>query len=201
MIASEPRSRERPVRAIRPGHPLYPMVALYALAGLLFGPARLQAGDEMPETKTHPYFPDHFWPYPILAMVVIVTLGLFAGFGQQLLEPSGPADPRAAVIPRPEWYFLALFQFAKLGPGLVTTIGIPAALLVGLVFWPLIEEWLGPKVARRLGWPAWPVPKRNRITGTIWVAGLVIIGLLTLWAAFAPDLCIAWPYNGPICGT
>jgi len=37
------------------------------------------------------------------------------------------------------------------------------------------------------------------ITGTIWLAGLGVVGLLTLWAAFLPELCLPWPYNGPIC--
>ena len=152
------------------------------------------------ESKTHPWFPDQVWPYAVLAMVVLVMLGLFAFFGQPLLDPGPAADPRAAIIPRPEWYFLALFQFAKLGPALLTTIAVPAGLLAGLVFWPLIDAWLGPQLARRLGWRTWPAPKRNVVTGTIWVAGLTLLALLTLWAAFAPQLCVAWPFNGPVCG-
>ena len=154
----------------------------------------------MDDNKTHPWFPDQFWPYPILAMAVLITLGLLAFVGQPLLEPGTAADPRAAIIPRPEWYFLALFQFAKLGPALLTTILVPTALAVGLVLWPVIDAWLGPRLARRLGWRRWPAPRRNVITGTIWFAGLGILAILTLWAAFAPGLCIAWPVNGPICG-
>jgi quinol-cytochrome oxidoreductase complex cytochrome b subunit len=154
----------------------------------------------MNSNKTHPWFPDQFWPYPVLAMAVLVTLGLLAFFGQPLLDPGPAADPRAAIIPRPEWYFLGLFQFAKLGPALLTTILVPAALVFGLVFWPVIDAWLGPRLARRLGWRLWPAPKRNGITGTIWVAGLSVLALLTLWAAFAPQLCVAWPLNGPVCG-
>ncbi len=107
---------------IRPGHVLYPMLAAYALVCLLFGPIGRQVTDDMPESKTHPSFPDHFWPYPILAMAVLVTLGLLAVVGQPLLQLGQAADPRAAIIPRPEWYFLSLFQFAKLGPALLTSI-------------------------------------------------------------------------------
>jgi menaquinol-cytochrome c reductase cytochrome b/c subunit len=93
----------------------------------------------MDDNKTHPWFPDQFWPYPILAMAVLITLGLLTFVGQPLLEPGTAADPRAAIIPRPEWYFLALFQFAKLGPALLTTILIPTVLFVGLLLWPLID--------------------------------------------------------------
>lgn len=152
------------------------------------------------EDRSHPFFPDHFWPYPILAVAVLVTLGFLAFVGQPLLEPGQAADPRAAAIPRPEWYFLALFQFAKLGPAVLTTMLVPIALGLGIIFWPLLDTSLGPRLARRLGWRSWPVPKRNVITGTIVVAGLSIIALLTLWATYAPQLCLAWPYNGPICG-
>src|SRR5207245_1999989 len=67
---------------------------------------------------------------------------------------------------------------------------VPAVLVLGLILWPLLSSWLGPGIARRLGWRAWPAPKRNVITGTIWIAGLAIIAALTLWSALAPQLCI-----------
>ncbi len=197
MIAPKPPSTGLP---IRPGHVLYPMLALYALVGLVFGPIGRHVTDDVPESKTHPYFPDHFWPYPVLAMAVLVTLGMLAFVGQPLLQPGPAADPRVATIPRPEWYFLSLFQFVKLGPALLTSILVPAGLLIGLILWPLLDASLGPRVARSLGWRSWPAPKRNVITGTIWIAGLLIIGLLTLWAALVPQLCLPWFFNGPVCG-
>jgi quinol-cytochrome oxidoreductase complex cytochrome b subunit len=177
-----------------------PFLALYALLGLLFGPVGRHVTDDMPEDKTHPYFPDHIWPYPILGMAVLVTLGLVAVLGGAVLEPGPPADPRLAINPRPEWYFLSLFQFVKLGPALVTSIAVPLALVLGLVLWPLLDARLGPRLARRLGWASWPVPKRNPITGTLWMAGLAFVGLLTLWAAVWPGLCLPWFYSGPVCG-
>lgn len=152
------------------------------------------------DDRTHPWFPDDAWPYAVLAMVVLLTLGVLAFFGQSALNPGPAADARAAIVPRPEWYFLALFQFAKLGPALLTTLLVPAALAAALLFLPVIDAWAGPRLARRLGWRSWPAPKRNAITGTIWVAGLSVVAVLTLWAAFAPQLCLAWPFNGPVCG-
>jgi len=181
-------------------HALYPILILYALVGLMVGPIGPQVSDDMPENRTHPYFPDQVWPYPVLAMAVLIGLGFMALIGQPLLQPGQPADPRAAIIPLPEWYFFALFQFAKVGPALITTILVPVGLVLALIFWPLLDIRLGPGIARRLGWREWPAPKRNVITGTIWIAGLAIIGALTLWSALAPQLCIPWPYNGPVCG-
>lgn len=161
---------------------------------------RSTPGDDDPVSRSHPFFPDQVWPYPILVTAVLVILWLLAWVGHAVLQPGAAADPRAAIIPRPEWYFLALFQFAKLGPALVTTILVPAVLVLGLILWPLIDVRVGPSLARRFGWSSWPVPKHNRITGTIWIAVLAVIALLTLWAAFVPQLCLAWPINGPVCG-
>jgi quinol-cytochrome oxidoreductase complex cytochrome b subunit len=185
---------------IGPRHVLYPMLALIALINLLFGSVGHTVTEDMPESETHPYYPDHFWPYPVLAMAVLVILGLLAVLGQSVLQPGAAADPRLTLIPRPEWYFLSLFQFAKLGPGLVTTIVIPAAVIATLIFWPLLDAQLGPKIARRLGWHSWPAPRRNVVTGTIWLATLWVIGLLTVWAALSPGLCIPWFHIGPVCG-
>jgi quinol-cytochrome oxidoreductase complex cytochrome b subunit len=197
VIARKAVSQRRPAAA-RPR--FYPMLALIALVGMFFGPVGRQIADDMPESKTHPYYPDHFWPYPLLAMATLVTVGLLAVVGQPLLHLGQAADPRAAVIPKPEWYFLALFQFAKLGPGLITKMVVPGVLVLGLLLWPLLDHWLGPWLAHRLGWPSWPAPKRNVITATVWFGGLAIVGLLTFWSAFAPELCIPWPYYGPVCG-
>ena len=145
-------------------HALYPILTIYALVGLMFGPIGHQVSDDMPESKTHPYFPDHIWPYPILAMAALVGLGLMALIGQPLLESGQPADPRAAIIPLPEWYFLALFQLAKLGPASITKAVVPGVLFLGLIVWPLLDIRLGPGIARWLGWRSWPAPKRNVIT-------------------------------------
>jgi len=186
--------------AIGPGHALYPLLVAVALIGILFGPVGRQVADDMPESKTHPYFPDHYWPYPILAMAALIALGLLALFGQPLLQTTQSADPRATVIPHPDWYFLSLFQLLKLGPALVTSIVIPTAVVLGLIAWPLIDASLGPRIARRLGWRSWPVPGKNVVTGTLWLLGLGTVALLTLWTLLGPGACIPWFFNGPVCG-
>jgi quinol-cytochrome oxidoreductase complex cytochrome b subunit len=186
---------------VSPGHPLYPIFAAIALLNLIFGPIGNEISDDMPEEKTHPYFPDHYWPYPVIGMAVLMILGLLAVLGQAALQLAAAADPRAIEVPRPEWYFLALFQFVKLGPALLTSILVPAALLIALLLWPLIDAMAGPRLARRLGWPSWPAPKRNWITAGAWGFVLAVIGLLTLWAVLWPQLCIPWFFNSPVCGS
>jgi quinol-cytochrome oxidoreductase complex cytochrome b subunit len=171
-----------------------------ALFPILMGAAGHHLADDMPDEDTHPFFPDHFWPYPIIAVMMLVAVGLLAFFVQKNLQLEPSADPRAATIPRPDWYFLFLFQFIKLGPELIMAVGIPTIAGIGLLVWPFIDAIAGPKVAKRMGWKSWPVPGRNIITGTGWVIFLAIIALLTLWALAGPTACIPWFINSPVCG-
>jgi ubiquinol-cytochrome c reductase cytochrome b subunit len=168
---------------VGPKHPLFPLLTLIALGGLVFGPA--EPADEVPESETHPYFPDHVWPYPVMTVAIVATLGALAWFGP--LQAGPAADPRAIFIPRPDWYFLFLFQLLKLGPPLLTSILIPLAAVAGLLLWPLLDARLGPALARRLGWQAWPAPGRNVITGTLWLVALATIAGLTIWALLVPE--------------
>jgi quinol-cytochrome oxidoreductase complex cytochrome b subunit len=153
----------------------------------------------MPDDETHPFFPDHFWPYPIIAVVMLVAVGLLAFFVQKNLQLEPSADPRAAAIPRPDWYFLFLFQFLKLGPEVFMAIVIPPVIVGVLLLWPFIDAIGGPKAAKRMGWKRWPVPGRNWITGTGWVVFLGLIAFLTFWALAGPQFCLPW-FTGLVCG-
>src|SRR5207248_7998046 len=110
--ALEPEYKRLP---IGPDHILYPILVGLALFPILLGAAGHHLADDMPDDETHPFFPDHFWPYPIIAVLLVVTVGLLSGLVQKNMELEQSADPRAVVLPRPDWYFLWLFQMLKLG--------------------------------------------------------------------------------------
>ena len=184
---------------IGPDNILYPVLVGLALFPILMGAAGHHLADDMPDEDTHPFFPDHFWPYPIIAVVMLVTVGLLAFFVQKNLQLEAPADPRAVTVPRPDWYFLFLFQFLKLGPELIMSLVIPPVVVGVLLLWPFIDSIGGPRAAKRLGWKSWPVPGRNIYTGTGYVIFLAIIALLTLWALAGPQFCVPW-FTGPVCG-
>lgn len=179
----EPAFKRMP---IGPDHILYPIMISLALFPILMGSAGHHLADDLPEEETHPFFPDHFWPYPVIMMSIVVALGLLAGFVAQnmMLEPS--ADPKAVVTPRPDWYFLFLFQFLKLSPSFlpewIFAVAIPTVVGGGLVIWPFIDQIAGPRFAKRLGWQTWPIPGRNVITGTGWILFLAFIVALTFWS-------------------
>ncbi len=185
---------------IGPDHILYPVVVGLALFPILMGAAGHHLADDMPDEDTHPFFPDHFWPYPIIAIVMLIAVGLLSAFLQKNLQLEASADPRAVTIPRPDWYFLFLFQFLKLGNEFVFSIGIGTVAIILLLIFPFLDSTLGPRMAKRLGWKKWPVPGRNIITGSIFVGSLVIIALLELWALAGPLFCVPWFVNSPVCG-
>jgi len=103
----------------------------------------------------------------------------------------------ARTIPRPDWYFLFLFQFLKLGNEFVMSIVIPGAVVTALLVWPFIDNIGGRIAARRLGWASWPVPGRNKITGTGWIVFLGILLFLTFWSL--SGVTLPW-FTGPVSG-
>jgi quinol-cytochrome oxidoreductase complex cytochrome b subunit len=193
----EPEWKRMP---IGPDHILYPIAIGLALFPILLGDAGHHLADDMPDDETHPFFPDHFWPYPVIAVVMLVTVGLMAAFVQKNLQLEPSADPRAVTIPRPDWYFLFLFQLLKLGPELVMSVVVVTLALGVLILWPFIDAIAGPRMAKRLGWKTWPVPGRNVITGTLWIGALGFILALELWALAGPEFCLPWPLTGMVCG-
>ena len=193
----EPEWKRMP---IGPDHILYPVLVTLGLFPILMGDAGHHLADDMPEDETHPFFPDHFWPYPVIIIVMMIVIGLLAFFVQKNLQLEPSADPRAVTIPRPDWYFLFLFQFLKLGNEFVFSIGIGTVVIIVLLIFPFLDSGLGPRIAKRLGWKSWPVPGRNVITGTVFVASLVFIALLELWALAGPQFCLPWFVNSPVCG-
>ena len=184
---------------IGPDSILYPIVVGLALFPMLLGDAGHHMADDMPDDETHPFFPDHFWPYPVIAVMMLIAVGLLAAFVQKNLQLEPSADPRAVTIPRPDWYFLFLFQFIKLGPELLMAVIIPTGAVIVLLAWPLIDSIFGPKMAKRLGWKRWPVPGRNIYTGTAWVLALGFIAWLEFWALAGPGFCLPW-FTGQVCG-
>jgi quinol-cytochrome oxidoreductase complex cytochrome b subunit len=181
-------------------HILYPLLVGIALFPILMGDAGHHLADDMPDDETHPFFPDHFWPYPVIIVFMMVVVGAFAWFIQKNLQLEASADPRAVTIPRPDWYFLFLFQFIKLGPELLMSIVIPTIGVLALILFPFIDAVGGPRWAKRLGWKSWRVPGRNIVTGTSCVIFLGAITLLTLWALAGPMFCLPWFINSPVCG-
>jgi mono/diheme cytochrome c family protein len=127
--------------------------------------------------KGIPFFPDTLFKDAIVSLVVFLGLLALAYFlGAPLEEKANPAD--TSYTPRPEWYFLFLFQLLKYFPGELEFIGvvlIPTIAIILLFLLPFIDR--GPK--RHYA-------NRRLISIAVVVSAVGIIALSILSAIEAP---------------
>jgi ubiquinol-cytochrome c reductase cytochrome b subunit len=88
-----------------------------------------------------------FWPdvlgkdAVVSAAVVLLIVLLAATFGAPLEGPADPTD--TAYIPRPEWYFLPIYQLLSLVPGSLESliaVGVPMAFVLVLLALPFFDR-------------------------------------------------------------
>ena len=123
------------------------------------------------------FFPDIIYKDMIAAFGVFVLLLLLAVFLG--VKPEPPADPNdAAYVPRPEWYFLFLFQLLKYFPGQIEWIGtavVPGLAVLALLLLPLYD---------RSPFRHWR--RRKLALGVMGAAMAGIVGLTIVAAATTP---------------
>ncbi len=90
---------------------------------------------------------ERFWPDAIYKdllvsfalFILLIGLATFVG-----VHPEPKVDPTdASYVPRPEWYFLFLFEFLKYFPGALEWVGaavIPGVLVMALILLPLYDK-------------------------------------------------------------
>ncbi len=84
----------------------------------------------MPTNQENKFFPYYFFEISLIALFIIEVVLIFA----VLFPPAvgREIDFSAQYSPRPEWYFLFLYQLTKYFPGRWTFVG--AVLIPGLAF-------------------------------------------------------------------
>jgi ubiquinol-cytochrome c reductase cytochrome b subunit len=104
-----------------------------------------------PRLPTQRFYPRQVVMDTIVALLMILILGLLAHFAPTELGPkANPADTQ--YIPRPEWYYLPIFQWLKYWRGPYAIIGIvviPAITAALLVLVPFIDRRLERRPWRR----------------------------------------------------
>jgi mono/diheme cytochrome c family protein len=123
------------------------------------------------------FFPDIIFKDLLVAFslfILLVGLAIFLG-----VAPEPPADPNdSAYIPRPEWYFLFLFQLLKYFPGKLEWVGtvvIPVFVIFAMLLLPFYD---------RSPFRHWK--KRKLSVGLMGVIVLGIIGLTIMAAVTSP---------------
>jgi ubiquinol-cytochrome c reductase cytochrome b subunit len=127
--------------------------------GIAARPRDLEAG--APKNTRDPAYPSYyraayaaskrgglrFWPdilgkdAIVSATAVLLLVLLALAFGAPLEAPADPTD--TSYIPRPEWYFLPIYQLLKLVPGSLEAaiaVGVPTILLLVLVGLPFFDR-------------------------------------------------------------
>ncbi len=125
--------------------------------------------------KTHGrrFFPDLIVEDAIVSsLVILVVIGFAVLFGTPL---EGQADPTSTgYVPRPEWYFLFLFELLKYFPGSLEWVGVvvlPGLFFVFIFLLPLLDR--GPRRSLRYR----PI---STVVGTL---SVLAVAFLT-WRAF-----------------
>jgi mono/diheme cytochrome c family protein len=92
--------------------------------------------------KGVPFFPNIIFKDAVISFVVFLILVALAYFvGAPLEARANPAD--TLYTPRPEWYFLFLFQLLKYFPGNLEVVGVivlPSLAILALVLLPFIDR-------------------------------------------------------------
>ncbi len=88
------------------------------------------------------FWPDVIYKDLLVAFSLFLVLVLIAAFLG--VKPEPPADPSdSSYIPRPEWYFLFLFQLLEYIPGQIEWVGtflIPTVAVLALLLLPFYDR-------------------------------------------------------------
>jgi ubiquinol-cytochrome c reductase cytochrome b subunit len=142
------------------------------------GPVKEKQGE------SQAFFPSQVARDLTMAIVTGLILAALAWKGAPALE--APADPTSSnYIPRPEWYFLGLFQLLKFFPGKLEVVGALVVPGIAMTFLALLP-WIDRGKLR-----VWH--HRRPILG-LFVAGMAAVVTLTVLGAMdkPPETAAGW---------
>ncbi|MGB7874334.1 MAG: c-type cytochrome, partial [Anaerolineales bacterium] len=133
--------------------------------------------------KGVPFFPDIIFKDAVVSLIIFLALVALAYFvGAPVEERANPNDTN--YTPRPEWYFLFLFQLLKYFPGNLEVIGamiLPGLFIVLLILLPFIDKSTKRHFLNR--------PFAS-ITALAVVAGIGVLTVLSVIEAPPPQVAV-----------
>jgi ubiquinol-cytochrome c reductase cytochrome b subunit len=122
---------------------IFAMVASHIFLFRKAGPAGPTSENPyQPQQKAETFYPRQLLMDLSLTALLIVALGLLAFFAPAKLgPPANPAD--AQYVPRPEWYYLPIFQWLKYWHGAASVIGImviPGIVVAAIIAVPFLDR-------------------------------------------------------------
>jgi mono/diheme cytochrome c family protein len=113
----------------------------------------IQEAYQEEKKKGVPFFPDALFKDALAALLVFAVLVALAFFvGAPLEAQADPSD--TTYTPRPEWYFLFLFQLLKYFPGQLEVVGVfvlPTLAVLALLGLPLLDRSKHRHSSKRAG--------------------------------------------------
>jgi len=97
---------------------------------------------ESEKQNGEPFYPNAVVKDALVTLLVfLILVGLSAFFRAELQPPANPAD--SSYIPRPEWYFLFLYEILKFFPGDLVVVGVivlPTCVFLILFLLPWLDR-------------------------------------------------------------
>ena len=124
----------------------------------------------MQTEKQETFFPTFAFKEALVALAVFIAVILLASFWPAGLgDPADPSD--TSFLPKPEWYFLPVYQLLKFFPGKSEVIGvlIQPLILLGLLLLPFLDRNPERRPSMR---------KAGMVALAAIVVGAVVLGIL-----------------------
>ncbi len=120
------------------------------------------------------FYPSFLFKEIVVMMLIFVLVAVVLAmvFPVGLEDPADPTDN--IYIPKPEWYFMSLYQLLKYFPGkleIIATAIIPAGGIVGLLILPFIDKGIEKRPNKR------PIAMIIMIFAIVAIISLTLIGL------------------------
>ena len=120
------------------------------------------------------FYPSFLFKEIVTMMVIFILVAVILAlvFPVGLEDPADPTDN--LYVPKPEWYFMALYQLLKYFPGkleIIATAIIPAGGIIVLLILPFIDKNPEKRPRKRL------IAMAIMVFAVVTIISLTIIGL------------------------
>jgi quinol-cytochrome oxidoreductase complex cytochrome b subunit len=135
---------------------------------------KIAQSESQPESSEEVYYPSFLFKEIVMMMIIFILVAVvLAGFFPVGLED--PADPTDNLyVPKPEWYFMSLYQLLKYFPGrleAIATVVVTAGGFALLLLLPFIDRSSEKRPRKR------PIAIAAMILTVLAIVLLTLIGL------------------------
>jgi quinol-cytochrome oxidoreductase complex cytochrome b subunit len=133
-----------------------------------------QSSNKHREDSGETFYPSFLFKEIVVMMLIFILVAVILAvvFPVGLGDPADPTDN--LFIPKPEWYFMSLYELLKYFPGkleVIATAIIPAGGIIALLLLPFIDKKAEIRPSKR------PIAMTIMVLAVLAIAVLTAIGL------------------------